>query len=127
MATYGSRSTNKRFQAPATYKINGVLTQSNLGSTKYYPIVDSDGNITLKSPTIAGDALAKTGGPGENLDRTVGTIPKDGVFTPTLGNATTDEVKYFSSAEGQKALKNQAVITVEKAGVSQQAARHERV
>lgn len=120
--SYGSRSTNKRFQAPATYKINGVSTQSKLGSTKYYPLVDNDGNITLKSPTIAGDSLAAVGGSGESADRTVGTIPKDGVFTPTLGSATTDEVRYFGSAEGQKALKNQAVRTVEKAGVSQQAA-----
>jgi hypothetical protein len=121
--SYGSRSTNKRFQAPETYKINGAIIQSKLGTTKYYPLVDNDGNITLKSPTITGDALAKTGGSGESLDRTIGTIPKDGVFTPTPGSATSDEVKYFSSAEGQKALKNQAVITIKKAGVDAQTAQ----
>ena len=116
MATYGSRDKNP-FTAPEKYKINGVPTNSNLGKTKYYPLIDSEtGTITVKSPTVAGNVS------GANADRTIGTIPKDGVFTPTPGSTTTDEVRYFSSAEGQKAVKNQAVIATTKAGVTQQAA-----
>ena len=117
MATYGSRDKNP-FKAPTTYKINGVTTQSNLGTTKYYPLIDSEtGTITVKSPTVAGNVG------GANADRTVGTIPKDGVFTPTPGSTTSDEVKYFSSAEGQKAVKNQSVIAVTKAGIDNQTAQ----
>lgn len=117
MATYGSRDKNP-FKAPTTYKINGVTTQSNLGATKYYPLIDSEtGTITIKSPTVAGNVG------GANADRTIGTIPKDGVFTPTPGSATSDEIKYFSSAEGQKAVKNQSVIAVTKAGVDAQTAQ----
>jgi hypothetical protein len=119
MATYGSRDKNP-FVVPEKYKINGVPTNSNLGKTKYYPLIDSEtGTITIKSPRGASSQYGGTSA----LDRTVGTIPKDGPFKPELGSATFDEVKYFSSVEGQKAVKNQAVITVQKAGVTQQEAQ----
>jgi hypothetical protein len=110
MAVYGSRDKNP-FNVPNTYKINGVDTPSNIGNVRYYPLVDSStGEVTIKSPTIAGAA----GGSG--LDRTIGTIPKDGVFKPVVGSTTSEETKYFSSAAGQGAVKNHAVITAQKAG-----------
>ena len=110
MAVYGSRDKNP-FNVPNTYKINGVDTPSNIGNVRYYPLVDSStGEVTIKTPTIAGAA----GGSG--LDRTIGTIPKDGVFKPVVGSTTSEETKYFSSAAGQGAVKNHAVITAQKAG-----------
>lgn len=119
MATYGSRDKNP-FVVPEKYKINGVSTNSNLGKTKYYPLIDSEtGTITIKSPRGASSQYGGTSA----LDRTVGTIPKDGPFKPELGSATFDEVKYFSSVEGQKAVKNQSVIAVTKAGVDAQTAQ----
>lgn len=110
MTVYGSRDKNP-FNVPNTYKINGVDTPSNIGNVRYYPLVDSStGEVTIKTPTIAGAA----GGSG--LDRTIGTIPKDGVFKPVVGSTTSEETKYFSSAAGQGAVKNHAVITAQKAG-----------
>jgi len=110
MAVYGSRDKNP-FKVPNTYKINGVDTTNNIGNVRYYPLVDSStGEVTIKSPTIAG----AVGGSG--LDRTIGTIPKDGVFKPVVGSTTLEETKYFSSAAGQGAVKNHAVITAQKAG-----------
>lgn len=110
MSTYGSRDRNG-FVVPTTYTLNGKTVPSNNGSTKYYTLVDSvTGEITIKSPTVAGAAL------GANSDRTIGTIPKDGTFKPQPGSATTTEVQYFTSAQGQKSVKNQAVITAQKAG-----------
>jgi hypothetical protein len=108
--TYGSRDRNP-FIVPSTYELNGKPVPSNNGDVKYYPLVNSvTGEITVKSPTIAG-AIS-----GAGADRTVGTIPKDGVFKPELGSATTSEVQYFTSAVGQTAVKNHAVITAQKAG-----------
>ena len=110
MTVYGSRDRNP-FQVPKEYEINGVKTPSNIGNVRYYPLVDSStGEVTIKTPTIAGAA----GGSG--LDRTIGTIPKDGVFKPVVGSTTSEETKYFSSAAGQGAVKNHAVITAQKAG-----------
>jgi hypothetical protein len=98
MSTYGTRDATR-------FKINGV---------QYYTLIESagpnKGQITIKSPTVLGNAG------GANADRTVGIIPLDNAFKPTPGNATTGEVAYFSSAAGQKAVKNQAVITAQKAG-----------
>jgi hypothetical protein len=110
MATYGSRDRNP-FQVPETYQLNGKSVPSNNGDTKYYTLVDSvTGEITIKSPTAAG-AVA-----GAGSDRTVGKIPKDGTFKPELGYITTSEQQYFSSAVGQKSVKNHGVITAQKGG-----------
>jgi hypothetical protein len=96
--TYGTRDATR-------FEINGV---------QYYTLIESEGpnkgQITIKSPTLAGNIG------GANADRTVGIIPLDNAFKPTPGQATTEEVAYFSSADGQKAVKNQAVITAQKAG-----------
>ena len=117
MATYGSRDRNP-FQIPKTYDLNGKPVPSNNGNTKYYSLVDSvTQEITIKSPTVGGAIVGASG------DRTVGTIPKDGVFKPELGSATTTETQYFTSAQGQKNVKNHAVITAQKAGVDPQKAR----
>jgi hypothetical protein len=113
MTTYGSRDRNP-FQGPETYLLNGVSTPSNLGSTRYYTLVEADGpnkgQITIKSPTIAGNIG------GANADRTIGVIPLDNQFKPTPGSTTSDELKYFSSAAGQLSVKNHGVITAQKAG-----------
>jgi hypothetical protein len=110
MTVYGSRDRNP-FQVPETYKINGVDTPSNNGDKKYYTLVDSStGQITVKSPTPAGALF------GSDSDNTIGTISKDGTFKPSLGVANVNETKYFSSAVGQKDVKNHGVITAQKAG-----------
>jgi hypothetical protein len=110
MTVYGSRDRNP-FNVPKEYEINGVKTPSNIGNVRYYPLVDSStGEVTIKTPTISG----AVGGSG--LDRTIGTIPKDGVFKPVVGSTTSEETKYFNSAVGQGAVKNHAVITAQKAG-----------
>jgi len=114
MATYGSRDRNP-FRVPKTYDLNGKPVPSNNGNTGYYTLVDSGtGEITVKSPTAGGAVVGASG------DRTVGTIPKDGVFKPEPGSATTNEVQYFTSAQGQKDVKNHAVITAQKAGLNPQ-------
>jgi len=114
MATYGSRDRNP-FRVPKTYDLNGKPVPSNNGNTGYYTLVDSGtGEITVKSPTAGGAVVGASG------DRTVGTIPKDGVFKPELGSARTTEVQYFTSAQGQKDVKNHAVITAQKAGLNPQ-------
>ena len=98
---YGSRDKNP-FSPP------------QLKGTKYYLLVESDGQnkgqITIKSPTLLGATF------GANSDRTVGVIPLDNSFRPEPGSTTSDELKYFSSASGQLAVKNQAVITAQKGG-----------
>ena len=110
MTVYGSRDRNP-FQVPKEYEINGVKTPSNNGDKKYYTLVDSStGQITVKSPTPAGALF------GSDSDNTIGTISKDGTFKPSLGVANVNETKYFSSAAGQGAVKNHAVITAQKAG-----------
>jgi hypothetical protein len=110
MTVYGSRDRNP-FNVPKEYEINGVKTPSNIGNVRYYTLVDSStGEITIKTPTISG----AVGGSG--LDRTIGTIPKDGVFKPVVGSTTSEETKYFNSAVGQKSVKNHGVITAQKAG-----------
>lgn len=109
MATYGSRDKNP-FQPGG-----------KLGTTKYYLLVDKDGpnkgRITIKSPTVAGSVG------GANADRTVGTIPLDNTFKPEQGSTTPDELEYFSTANAQKSVKNQGVITAQKGGASEQQAR----
>jgi len=100
MATYGSRDKN-RF-APG----------GNLGTTQYYTLVDEQGNITIKSPTVAGNIG------GANSDRTVGTIPRGGSFELSPGSTTTQESQYFSIEANQKAVKNQAVITAQRGGAT---------
>lgn len=110
MSTYGSRDRNP-FQVPQSYSLNGKSVPSNNGNTKYYTLVDSvSGKITVKSPTVAGSIG------GANADRTIGTISQDGTFKAEPGSATTSEVQYFTSAQGQKDVKNHAVITAQKAG-----------
>jgi hypothetical protein len=98
MATYGTRDATR-------FQVKGV---------QYYTLIESEGSnkgeITIKSPTVIGNVG------GANLDRTVGVIPLDNAFKPELGSATTSEAQYFSSATGQKAVKNHAVITAQKAG-----------
>jgi hypothetical protein len=105
MATRGTRD-GTRFQ------VNGV---------QYYTLIESDGpnkgQITIKSPTVAGNVG------GANLDRTVGVIPLDNAFKPELGSATSEETQFFSSANGQRQVKNQAVITSVKSGLSEPEAR----
>jgi hypothetical protein len=109
METYGSRDKNP-FQPGG-----------KLGTTKYYLLVDKDGpnkgRITIKSPTVAGSVG------GANADRTVGTIPLDNTFKPEQGSTTPDELEYFSTANAQKSVKNQGVITAQKGGISEQQAR----
>ena len=118
--TYGSRDKN-RFIIPSTYKINGKTVQSDSGNVQYYLLVNTNGDITVKSPTVAGnvDVNVPFVGPigGANADRTIGTIPKDGTFKYEPGSATMGEIQYFQSAVGQTAVKNQAVLTAQKAGV----------
>jgi hypothetical protein len=110
MTVYGSRDRNP-FNVPKEYEINGVKTPSNNGDKKYYTLVDSStGQITVKSPTPAGALF------GSDSDNTIGTISKDGTFKPSLGVANVNETKYFSSAVGQKDVKNHGVITAQKAG-----------
>lgn len=109
MTVYGSRDRNP-FNVPKEYEINGVKTPSNNGDKKYYTLVDSStGQITVKSPKPAGALF------GSDSDDTIGTISKDGTFKPSFG-ATNNETKYFSSAVGQKDVKNHGVITAQKAG-----------
>jgi len=110
--TYGSRDKNA-FQVPKEYEINGVKTQSNNGNARYYLLVDSVGDTTIKT---ADGKLPSSAGGNTGMDRVVGTIPKDGVFKPVLGSTTSQETQYFNSAIGQKNVKNHAVITAQNAG-----------
>jgi hypothetical protein len=113
MTVYGSRDKNP-FNVPKEYEINGVKTQSNNGNARYYLLVDSvTGDITIK--TADGQLPSSVGG-NTDMDRVVGTIPKDGVFKPVVGSTTSQETQYFNSAVGQKAVKNHAVTTAQKAG-----------
>ena len=113
MTVYGSRDKNP-FNVPKEYEINGVKTQSNNGNVRYYLLVDSvTGDTTIK--TADGKLPSSVGG-NTGMDRVVGTIPKDGVFKPVVGSTTSQETQYFNSAVGQKAVKNHAVITAQKAG-----------
>jgi hypothetical protein len=122
MATYGSRDKNP-FNAPKTYKINGVDTASNLGTTKYYTLVEADGpnkgQITIKSPTVAGSLVGQfIPSQGANTDRTVGVITPGKPIVMTPGSATVDETRYFTSVVGQTAVKGQAQSTAQKAGLN---------
>jgi len=120
MATYGSRDKNP-FEIPKTYDLNGKQVPSNNGNAKYYLLVDSvTGDITIK--TKEGKPPSSAGG-NTDLDRTVGTIPKDGVFKPVVGETTSPETQYFTSAQGQKNVKNHAVITAQNAGLDPQKAQ----
>ena len=111
--TYGSRDSNP-FQVPKEYLINGVKTPSNNANARYYLLVDSvTGDTTVKT---ADGKLPSSAGGNTGMDRIVGTIPKDGVFKPVVGSTTSNETKYFTSAQGQKDVKNHAVITAQKAG-----------
>jgi hypothetical protein len=111
--TYGSRDSNP-FQVPKEYLINGVKTPSNNQNARYYLLVDSvTGDTTVKT---ADGKLPSSAGGNTGMDRIVGTIPKDGVFKPVVGSTTSNETKYFTSAQGQKDVKNHAVITAQKAG-----------
>ena len=117
MAVYGSRDKNA-FNVPKEYKINGVSTKSTEDEQKrrYYTIVDSvTGETTVKS---ADGKLPSSAGGNSGMDRVVGTIPKDGVFKPTkdFDKPSDSEIKYFTSAQGQKDVKNHAVITAKNAG-----------
>jgi hypothetical protein len=113
MTVYGSRDKNP-FNVPKEYEINGVKTQSNNGNARYYLLVDSvTGDTTIK--TADGKLPSSVGG-NTGMDRVVGTIPKDGVFKPVVGSTTSQETQYFNSAVGQKAVKNHAVTTAQKAG-----------
>lgn len=117
MAEYGSRDKNA-FNVPKEYKINGVDTKSAVDEQKrrYYLVVDSvTGETTVKS---ADGKLPSSAGGNSGMDRVVGTIPKDGVFKPTkdFDKPSNSEIKYFTSAQGQKDVKNHAVITAKNAG-----------
>lgn len=115
MSTYGSRDKNP-FIIPEKYTINGKEVQSNNGNIRYYLLVNSvSGEITIK--TTDGQPSSSFGG-NSTLDRTVGTIPKDGVFkpNPVPGSTTSSEIQYLTSAQGIRDTKNHAVITAEKAG-----------
>lgn len=106
MATYGSRDKpENQFKVP------------QLGNTSYYLLIDADGlnkgRITIKRRIPAASATA--------ADITVGTIPLDNSFRSS-GDATSEEVKHFSSAAAQKAIKNHAIITAQNAGVNKVAA-----
>ena len=117
MAVYGSRDKNA-FNVPKEYKINGVSTKNTEDEQKrrYYTTVDSvTGETTVKS---ADGKLPSSAGGNSGMDRVVGTIPKDGVFKPTkdFDKPSNSEIKYFTSAQGQKDVKNHAVITAKNAG-----------
>lgn len=103
MATAGSRDKNQFVPGGA------------LGSTKYYLLVDTDGpnkgRITVKTPTLQGNIAGASG------DRTVGFIPLDNSFQPST-TTNPEEIKFFSSAAAQKAVKNQGVKTLENAKIS---------
>lgn len=108
MATAGSRDKNP-------FRPGGKL-----GTTNYYLLVDTDGpnkgRITIKTPTLQGNISGTDG------DRTIGFIPLDNSFQPST-TTNPEEIEYFSSADGQKSVKNQGVITVQKSGVPQDQAR----
>ena len=125
MAEYGSRDKNP-FNVPKEYKINGVATKNTEDDQKrrYYLLVDSvTGETTVKS---ADGKLPSVAGGNTGMDRIVGTIPKDGVFKPfepspsltsnQIDPPSSSEIKYFTSAQGQKDVKNHAVITAKNAG-----------
>lgn len=108
MATAGSRDKNP------------FSPGGNLGTTKYYLLVDTDGpnkgRITIKTPTLQGNISGPDG------DRTIGFIPLDNSFQPST-TTNPEEIEYFSSAAGQKSVKNQGVITLEKSGIPQDQAK----
>jgi hypothetical protein len=108
MATAGSRDKN-------LFKPGGKLQ-----GTTYYLLVDTDGvnkgRITVKTKQAQGNITGTSG------DRTVGFIPLDNTFQPST-TTNPEEIEYFSSADGQKAVKNQGIKTVQKSGVPEQQAR----
>ena len=116
-ATYGTRD-GTRFSPGGT-----------LNDTQYYTLVDStSGEITIKEPIQIGLFLQ----PSASTDRTVGSIPSTGTnkgkFVPNSTYTLPNEKEYFSKPENIKAVKNQAIITANKAqaaeGVTAQTAQN---
>lgn len=112
MATYGTRN----------------ATRFKIGDTQYYTLVETSGpnkgRIIIKSPTLAGEAADRLNQNGSVFDRTIGTIPLDNSFRPYEPESLSKkESEYFSSAAGQKAVKNHAVITAQRAGATARDAR----
>jgi hypothetical protein len=116
-ATYGTRD-GTRFSPGGT-----------LNDTQYYTLVDStSGEITIKEPIQIGLFLQ----PSASTDRTVGSIPSTGTnkgkFVPNSTYTLPNEKEYFSNPENIKAVKNQAIITANKAqaaeGVTAQTAQN---
>ena len=116
-ATYGTRD-GTRFSPGGTLK-----------ETQYYTLVDStSGEITIKEPIQIGLFLQ----PSASTDRTVGSIPSTGTnkgkFVPNSTYTLPNEKEYFSNPENIKAVKNQAIITANKAqaaeGVTAQTAQN---
>ena len=105
--TYGSRDKNL-FPIPGA-----TIAETN----QYYLIVQADGprkgEITIKQKTgILGDIF------GTDQDKTVGIIPLDNAIRIDTTVATPKELEYFTSAAGQKDVKNKAIETAVSGGLS---------
>ncbi len=99
--TYGSDEVKNQFQIPGA-----TLAERN----QYYLIVQADGprkgEITIKRK---GGLLG---------DPTIGTIPLDNAIRIDTTVATPKELEYFTSAAGQKDVKNKAIETAVSGGLS---------
>lgn len=103
---YGSRDTNP-FQIPNR-------------NARYYLLVNSETGETAVKTTEGTTFIPGLIG-GESADRTVGTFyvkgPNAGKFIPE-SDALNEEKQYLSSIDGQKSVKNQAVITAQRGGAT---------
>lgn len=101
---YGSRDNNP-FRIPSR-------------NARYYLLVNSETGETVVKTTEGTTLIPGLIG-GESADRTVGTFyvrgPNAGKFIPE-SDALNEEKEYLSSVDGQKAVKNQAVITAQRGG-----------
>lgn len=103
MSTYGSRDKNP-FNIPGSNK-------------KYYLLVEDNGDITIKSPTTTGNII------GSNGDLTLGVLKKGQTSITSSASLSESEKNYFLSNNNIRSIKNQAVLTVQKSGVSSQNAQ----
>jgi hypothetical protein len=90
------------------FRIPGDLGLPSPSPDKYYIVVQEDG-------PRRGEILIKRKGGG---DQTIGIIPVDNSFRST-NIASQDEIKYFSSAAGQKTIKDNAIKSLVYLGSSQ--------
>jgi len=98
MSTYGSRDKN-------LFRSNDPSLKNN----KYYPLVDSEtGEIIIKKS----DGRSSLLGGSVAGDKTVGIIPRGGVFNATTNDQK--EIEFFSRPDVQKDVRDKAILTVEK-------------